>query len=160
MTADEYLATRVGERLPAIRSGFDVYLVENRLFYVKEPCGQEDAEAQFFLHTYPVVPDGLIAHRRKYGFHNLDFKLAEHGNNRPEWDEPGTRIGGTCLAEIPLPEYGIAAIRTGQYVAVEDGLHNIWGGDSLRVADGREGLRAVQPSLASTLASRAGTAER
>ena len=129
MTADEYLATRVGERLPAIRSGFDLYLVENRLFYVKEPCGQEDAEAQFFLHAYPVVPDGLTAHRRKYGFHNLVFNLAEHGNNRPEWDEPGTRIGGTCLAEIPLPEYGIAAIRTGQYVAVEDSLHNIWEGE-------------------------------
>ena len=150
-TVDEYLADRVGERLPAIRSGFDVYLVENRLVYVKEPCGQEDVDAPFFLHVAPVVPDDLPGPRRRHGFDNLDFRL----------NERVMRVGWTCPAGGPLPECGIAAIRTGQYVAVEDGLHNIWGGrDSLRVADGREGRRAVQPSLASTLASRAETAER
>ena len=120
MTVDEYLAHRVGERLPAIRSGFDVYLVENRLVYVKEPCGQDAVEARFFLHVVPVVPDDLPDHRRKHGFDNLDFWFYERG-----W-----RIGeGTCQAEVPLPEYGIAAIRTGQSLAEEDGWTQLWGED-------------------------------
>ena len=119
MTADEYLANRVGKRLPAIRSGFDVYIVENRLVYVKEPCEQEDVEAPFFLHVEPNVPDDLPDHRRRHGFDNLDF----------EWAGPGTMIGGMCLAEVPLPEYGIAAITTGQYVVTEDGFLRIWEGE-------------------------------
>ena len=130
MTADEYLANRVGERLPAIRSGFDVYLVENRLVYVKEPCGQEDVDAPFFLHLDAVVPDDLPDHRKRYGFDDLGFRLDVHGDGRIEWAGPGTRIGGTCLAEVPLPEYGIAAIRTGQLVAAEGGSRrHVWEGE-------------------------------
>ena len=128
-TVDEYLADRVGERLPAIRSGFDVHLVENRLIYVKESCGQDDIETRFFLHIYPVVPDDLPDHRRRYGLDNRDFNLDEHGYRHMERGGPDTRVGETCLAEIPLPEYGIAAVRTGQYVAVEDGTHSIWEGE-------------------------------
>ncbi len=119
MTADEYLANRVGKRLPAIRSGFDVYLVENSLVYVKEPCEQEDVEALFFLGVNPIDPDNLPDHRRRHGFDNLDF----------EWDGPGAMIGGMCLAEVPLPEYDIAAIGTGQFVVTEDGSRRIWEGE-------------------------------
>ncbi len=39
------------------------------------------------------------------------------------------RIGGTCLVEVHLPEYGIAAIRTGQYVAAGGGFHHPWEGE-------------------------------
>ena len=128
MTADEYLAHRVGERVPAIRSGFDMYLVENRLFYVKEPCGQEDVDAPFFLHLDAIVPDDLPDRRKRYGFDDLDFISDEQGDGR---EGPGTRVGGTCLAEVPLPEYGIAAIRTGQFVAAEGGSRrHVWEGES------------------------------
>ena len=127
MTADEYLANRVGERLPAIRSGFDVYLVENRLVYVKEPCGQEDVDAPFFLHLDAVVPDDLPDRRKRHGFDDLDFMFDEQGDGH---EGPGARVGGTCLAEVPLPEYGIAAIRTGQFVAAEDGSRrHVWEGE-------------------------------
>ena len=119
VTVGEYLVNRIGQRLPAIRSDFDVYLVENSLVYVKEPCGQEDVEELFFLHVGPSVPDDLPDHRKKYGFDNLDFG----------WIGPGAKIGGMCLAEVPLPEYGIAAIRTGQYAVTEDGARNIWEGE-------------------------------
>ena len=130
-TVDEYLAHRVGERLPAIRSGFDVYLVVNRLVYVKEPCGKEDVEARFFLHVHPVVSDDLPDHREQHGFDNLDFRF----------DERGWRFGeGTCLVEVPLPEYGIAAIRTGQFLAEEDGWpHTLGGRDPFRVAGAGKG---------------------
>ena len=124
MTAGEYREYLVGERRPAIRSDFDVYLVENRLFYVKEPCGREHVAAPFFLHVNPSVPDDLPDHRRRHGFDNLDFRFG--GQQR---GGPGTRIGETCLKEVLLPEYDIAAIRTGQYVVTEDGFHHIWEGD-------------------------------
>ena len=133
MTVGEYLAERAGGRRPEIRSDFDVYLVENRLIYVKEPCGRDDVAARFFLHVDPVVPDDLPGHREQHGFDELDFRFDEHSfDNFVFGDGRSARVGGTCLAEIPLPEYGIAAIRTGQYVAAEDGFHQIWGGEILR----------------------------
>ncbi len=119
MTPGEYLADRVGGRRPAIHSDFDVYVVENRLVYTKEPCEPEDVRARFFLHVDPAAPDALPGSRRRHGFDNLDFRF----------DDRGSMIGGVCAAEVPLPEYGVAAIRTGQYVAAEDGFHHIWEGE-------------------------------
>ena len=116
MTAGEYLADRVGERQPALRSDFDVYLVENTLVYAKEPCGLDTLDMRFFLHLDAVVPDDLPDPRKRAGFDNLDFRFGDHG----------TRAGETCLAVVPLPEYGIAAIRTGQFVVLEGGFLNIW----------------------------------
>ena len=124
MPVGEYLAERVGDRRPAIHSDFDVYLVENTLIYVKEACGQEDVDdARFFLHVEVVVSDDLPGHRKEYGFDNLDFRFHKHGGG------PGVRVGGTCLVEVPLPDYGIAAIRTGQFVAVGDGFRHLWEGE-------------------------------
>ena len=123
MPTGEYLADRVGDRRPGIHSDFDVYLVENVLIYVKNPCGQEDVDAPFFLHLDAVVSDDLPRHRKWYGFDNLDFRFHKHG------DGPGTMVGGTCLVEVPLPDYGIATIRTGQFVAVGDVLRHLWEGE-------------------------------
>ena len=103
---------------PAIRADFDVYLMENTLVYVKEPCARADIEALFFLHLHPVDVNDLPDHRRQYGFDNLDFSFDEHG----------VISDVKCLARIPLPEYDIARITTGQFVHEEDGFHDIWEG--------------------------------
>ena len=116
LTADEYLADRVGERRPAIDSDFDVHLVENRLVYVKEPCGPDDVAAPLFLRVYPVVPDDLPVRRQRRGYE--EFRIATRA-----------MMDAACVVEFPLPEYGIAAIRTGQHVAVEGGYHNLWEGE-------------------------------
>ena len=120
MTAGEYLADRVGGRRPAIRSGFDVYLVGKRLVYVKESCGPEDVAARFFLGVAPADPDDLSEPRRPYGFDNLDFGFNVYGSG------PGVRVGGTCLVEVRLPEYDVATITTGQSVAEEGGFRQLW----------------------------------
>ena len=122
-TPGEYLAGKVGGRRPVIRSDFDVYVVEDRLVYVKEACGPEDVDAPFFVAVYPIDPDDLPGSRRRHGFDNLDFRFDEYGDRR------NVRIGGACVTEILLPEYGIAAIRTGQYVGVEGGFHHPWEGE-------------------------------
>ena len=109
-----YEALVAGE--PVIRSDFDIYLSEDSLTYVKEPCAPADTEAMFFLHLYPVDGNDLPHGRRPYGFDNLDFDF--YGR--------GMVLDGRCMARIPLPEYAIARIGTGQYVSVLGGFHNFW----------------------------------
>ena len=104
---------------PRIRADYDVYLSDNRLVYVKEPCARADAGAQFFLALYPVDVADLPGPRRTHGFDNLDFPFTRYGS----------RFGDFCLAVVPLPEYEIATIRTGQYVPVEGGFKHLWEGE-------------------------------
>ena len=94
---------------PAVRSDFDVYIRENTLVYAKEPCARADTEARFFLHLYPVDVNDLPDHRRQYGFDNLDF----------DFDGRSLMFDDKCLAEAPLPTYGISEIGTGQFVPGE-----------------------------------------
>ena len=94
---------------PAVRSAFDVYLHEDTLVYVKEPCVRADTEAKFFLHLIPADVADLPDYRKQYGFDNLDFHFRTRG---------GT-FDGKCLAKVPLPGYGISEIRTGQFVPGE-----------------------------------------
>ena len=103
ITASAYEAVVSSE--PVIRSDFDLYLNENTLTYTREPCAHTDTEAMFFLHLIPAEVNDLPDDRRQYGFDNLDFNF----------DAVGAKFDGKCLAEVPLPEYGISEIRTGQF---------------------------------------------
>ena len=103
----DYEAVVSGE--PVVRSDFDVYIRENTLIYAKEPCARADTEAMFFLHLYPVDVNDLPDHLRQNGFDNLDF----------DFDGRGLMFDDKCLAEAPLPTYGISEIGTGQYVPGE-----------------------------------------
>ena len=116
MPMGDYIARLVGGRRPVIRSAWDVYLIENSLVYIKEPCVRADTEATFFLALYPADGNDLPDRSRPYGFDNLDF----------DFDERGVIFDGKCMARIPLPEYAIARIGSGQYVSVEGGFHNFW----------------------------------
>ncbi len=103
---------------PAARGVFDVYLGlgAESLIFVKAPCAHADTEAMFSLHLMPADQDDLPEERRRHGFDNLDFAFDAHGD----------RFDGKCLATVPLPEYGISEIRTGQYMPVDGGFHKIW----------------------------------
>ena len=95
---------------PVERSEFDLYIAEDKLHYIKEPCSEEDTAARFFLHVTPEDIADLPDKRRQYGFDNLDFS------------QRGLLFDGKCLASIDLPQYGIARITTGQF----DGAGRIW----------------------------------
>ena len=116
MARGDYRARLLGDRRPVIRSDWDVYLIENSLVYVKEPCASADTEAMFFLHLHPVDANDLPGRRKQYGFDNLDF----------DFDKRGLIFDGRCMATVALPEYAIARIGAGQYVHVEGGFHNLW----------------------------------
>ena len=92
------------EILELPRPEFDVYLDENSLAFVKEPCTAADVEPRFFLHIHPVDDANLSENRRQYGFDILDFNFEEHG----------ILDGQLCAAVRHLPNYDIAKIVTGQ----------------------------------------------
>ena len=111
---DAYRAIVTGE--PVVRSVFDVYLIENELIYVKEPCASADTRPTFFVHIIPADANDLPAVRKQHGFDNLDFRF--------NW-LTGRRFGGKCLLTRPLPGYEITSIRTGQFIPEEG---KIWTG--------------------------------
>ena len=108
---DGYLSSATSGE-PAARGVFDIYLGEENLIFVKEPCARADTEAKFFLHLIPADEDSLPEERKQYGFDNLDFGFDRHGE----------RFDGTCLAKVVLPEYTISQIRTGQF----EGASRLW----------------------------------
>ena len=101
---------------PVIRSHFNVHLDQNTLFYIKEQCETADLEARFFLHITPVNRNDLPEERQQFTFDNLDFNFSQHGG----------MVGQKCAAQVQLPEYEIAGIRTGQYIPGEGGLWSEW----------------------------------
>ena len=98
---------------PAIRSAFALYIQDNRLLYLRETCADADTAAGFFLHIIPQDVADLPEERQEAGFANLDFAFARWGGS----------FDGKCLAAVPLPEYPIKTIRTGQHIP---GSGEVW----------------------------------
>ena len=92
---------------PAARGEFDLYLRDGVLHYVRESCRPADTGRRFFAHVKPETVSALPRARRRGGFDNLDFEFGEHG----------ALFDGVCLAMLPLPEYRIARVHTGQFDA-------------------------------------------
>ena len=93
------------------------------LRYVRAGCAPEDIATEFFLHLTPRDPMDLPPNRRERGFDNQSFRFAAVGGRFAPWQ---------CAAQIPLPDYPIAAIRTGQYVP---GLGDLWSTELILPAD-------------------------
>ena len=109
--AETYRAVAGSE--PLSLAAFDVHVLDGGLVYVKEPCEQADTEARFFLHVVPERVGDLPEERRQLGFDNLDFRFFLNG----AW------FDGRCAARVPLPDYPIASVRTGQFVG---GVGEVW----------------------------------
>ena len=101
---------------PVIRSHFNVHLYQNSLFYIKEQCEAADVEARFALHIFPVNRNDLPEERQQFAFDNLDFDFDQHGH----------MLNQSCAAQVQLPEYEIAGIRTGQHITGVGGLWSEW----------------------------------
>ena len=91
------------------RSGFDIYIHNGALHYLKENCepllADPDYNTKAFLHIFPADRADLSANRRELGFENRDFWITE----------PIAFFDGKCIhKQPPLPDYPIARIRTGQ----------------------------------------------
>ena len=91
---------RLESREPAARSVFDVYLEGDTLRYLKAPCAPGDTLPLFFLHVYPAAGGDPL------GFDGASFLFSGGGKT----------FDDVCITLADLPDYPIAAIRTGQYV--------------------------------------------
>ena len=94
-----------GLRPIAAAGGFELYRDGGLLVYRREICDAADTAARFYLHLFPANAADLPANRQAHGFVNRGFSFAEYGAMRD----------GKCLASVPLPDYPIARIRTGQH---------------------------------------------
>ena len=99
-------AHRESNPRPADSAAFELYRQDGRLIYYREDCAAADRAAEFFLHIIPEDGADLPRARRPYGFANRDFAFARWGDH----------FDGKCLAVVPLPDYPIREIRTGQYI--------------------------------------------
>ena len=109
---------------PVVRSVYAIRRDGRLLTYARDGCPLDDVEGEydvegestrFFLHVIPadvnaVRPAWRRPNIRRYGFDNLDYAL---------WSG-SARIDGNCVAAVLLPDYPIAAIRTGQFT--DDGV--------------------------------------
>ena len=118
---------------PAARAAFDLYIQDNRLLYLRETCAAADPAAGFFLHIIPIDTAALPAERQAAGFANLDFAFARWGGS----------FDGKCLAAVPLPEYPLKEIRTGQHIP---GQGNLWSVELIAAPD-YDQLRADYAAL-------------
>ena len=110
--ASELAAAAVGE--PTLPGFFSVYYGEGALTYVREDCTPADTAALFYLHPVPADVNDLPAEQREHGFDNLDFSFDPAG---------GVQYQGRCLVSVPLPDYEIHGIRTGQHIP---GAGRLW----------------------------------
>ena len=127
-----YAAVSAGP--PAARDSFDLYEWDNRLIYLRESCAAADTAAGFFLHIIPENPDDLPEDRREAGFAHRGFAFAHQGGH----------FDGKCLATIPLPDYPLKEMRTGQHIP---GQGNLWSVELIAAPDYAQ-LRADYAALA------------
>ena len=104
---------------PAGPEDFAVFLDReagrHRLLYAKAACSPAEYATLVFLHIRPARPEDLPPAAPSVNFENRDFSL----------DTYGGRPGGECVAIVPLPDYPIKSIRTGQYIPGQGELWSV-----------------------------------
>ena len=118
---------------PVARDYFDLYYRDNRLLYLRESCAAADTAAEFFLYIVPQEITDLPEDRRAAGFIHSAFAFAQHGGS----------FDGKCLAAVPLPDYPIKEMRTGQHIP---GQGDLWSVELIAAPD-LEQLRADYAAL-------------
>ena len=102
---EAYQRTRTAA--PVARSHFDVFVDDEWIIHVREPCVLSDIGPRFWLHLVPRDPSDLP--RKTAAFDNRDFTFGERG----------ALFDGKCVAAWRLP-YPVREVRTGQFTAAEE----------------------------------------
>ena len=111
-------ARRPAETGPPAAPDFQVSLAADgkELRYVREDCAPADADPWFFLHLIPQEGAALPRQDREKDFANRDFDF---------WAAGGRVARQRCVAQIRLPDYPIAALRTGQHIPGQGPLWSV-----------------------------------
>ena len=89
---------------PLARSGYDVYLGDGELVLIQDACDPAETEHPFYLDAFPLRAGDLPEDARARGFERAYFAFHQRG----------AFFDGACGALLPLPDYPVAAARTGQ----------------------------------------------
>ncbi len=92
---------------------YDIYLADGELVYINDSCDPLETEHGFELLAYPERREDLPEAWRRQGYEWL----------RIDFHRSGAFVDGGCVAFSPLPDYPIAAIRTGQFA---EGGGELW----------------------------------
>lgn len=114
---DSVASGGVGE--PLARSFFDLYLGDDALLLLREPCAGGDLRERFLLHYFPTAAESLSSHRKEFGFENRDFPFGELGVVLDPETRGGEFAAGKCLAILPLPRFEVARVVVGQWAEGE-----------------------------------------
>lgn len=125
----------LAEAEPIAEDFFDLYLTGGELIYARADCAEGDTTADFFLHLIPADVNDLDEGRRVHEYENLLFEFALEG---------GGEFDGKCLVAVPLPEYSIIGVRTGQLDV--DGRTPLWSAQSWLGAAILEYVATDQPA--------------
>ena len=104
LSEDEAVSRLIENGRMIISSDYDVYLHKHKVLYVNDQC-DPGMSPSFFTEFTPLDDFDLLIGDRRKGFNSYVF----------DFDNYARRIGNDCIAILPLPEYGIAKIRTGQF---------------------------------------------
>ena len=138
----ELIAEYRQQNPPAAANAFAVFIDRedgrHRLLYAKTDCALAEYQTPVTLHIHPENRADLPFYLWQYGFDNRDFDLWSYGG----------RPGGECIAVVPLPDYPIQALRTGQANRWEVNLYPSTAPDRLRetyaaLSDRQPNLRAA-----------------
>ena len=88
----------------AHRAAYDVYLADGELAYLNDSCDPLETEHSFHLNVYPERVGDLPEERRERGFETFQFEFLLNG----------AFVDEGCAAFFRLPDYPVAAARTGQ----------------------------------------------
>ena len=133
----DYFVNLLTSKSPAIRSDFDVYHIDRRLIYAKPQCSQEDVAARFFVSVFPVDANDLTDNHKQRSYDSIEFNIEDHGAIADD---------GMCWTEVDLPDYPIAEIHTGQYLATAEGYDYSWEA-AYKVAVGAISADGVAPDF-------------
>ena len=128
--------SRLGNRRPAPTLTSILYPRENALTCLKSPCGVPDTQARFFLHVVPEAVEDLPAHRRQYGFNDLDFHYDGHGS-MPALVFDGRWSVGCPIIALPASEPGSTPLAKAKSGKAEFPVHVVKDETAVRSTPGR-----------------------
>ena len=109
---EKYRELTAGE--PLLRSYLDLYMAEDTLYLLKEPCSAEELSdasitGRWTVDIVPIREEDFLAEERPWGHKSYYFLFRERG----------VILGSKCMATVPLPDYPIAEIKALRFLRGE-----------------------------------------
>ena len=94
---------------PILRTEFDLYLIDDKLVYVKDRCAAREVDGRFYLDVQPRSVDELSSGHWRRGYEQLDFSFPSR-----YYSYQHAIRSGKCVLVRPLPGYEVSCIQASQ----------------------------------------------